>query len=155
KQAPAAIARLDDIAVQNAPVPPPMDAPAVATAAPTAPGAPARLTAIERFVLPDLVRVTLILDREVSFREETLTGPARVFFDLRNVQTTPELRDAVLRYPSEIVRQIRIGRHPNATRVVLDFEEVGGHSVYTLYNPFRIVIDAEAPASAASGASTS
>jgi N-acetylmuramoyl-L-alanine amidase len=165
KQAPAAIARLEDIAARNAPVPPPIDVPAVAAAAPSAPtapgapsapgapGAPARLTAIERFVLPDLVRVTLILDREVSFREETLTGPARVFFDLRNVQAAPELRDAVLRYPSEIVRQIRIGRHPNATRVVLDFEEVGRHSVYTLYNPFRIVIDAEAPAFAAGAAS--
>jgi N-acetylmuramoyl-L-alanine amidase len=96
-------------------------------------------------VLPELVRVTLVLDREVSYHEESLTGPARVFFDLRNVEAVPSLKDAVLRYPSEILRQIRIGRHPNATRVVLDFEQVGRHSVYTLYHPFRIVIDAEAP----------
>jgi N-acetylmuramoyl-L-alanine amidase len=161
KPASGAIERLEDIAAANAPVAPPMDPPAagpddavgkpaqvaaaVAPAAPSASGAPARLTAIERSVLPDLVRVTLLIDREVSFREETLTGPARVFFDLRNVEAAPALKDAVLRYPSEIVRQIRIGRHPHATRVVLDFEEVGRHSVYTLYNPFRIVIDAEPP----------
>ena len=93
--------------------------------------------------------MTLVLDREVSYHEESLTGPARVFFDLRNVEAAPDLKDAVLRYPSEILRQIRIGRHPHATRVVLDFEQVGRHSVYTLYNPFRIVIDAEAPATAA------
>jgi N-acetylmuramoyl-L-alanine amidase len=176
RQVPAAIARLEQIAAANAPVAPVLDAASSADAgrgglaaptalaapsapgAPTAsgapstssaPGAPARLSAIERAVLPDLVRVTLVLDREVSYHEESLTGPARVFFDLRNVEAAPDLKDAVLRYPSEILRQIRIGRHPHATRVVLDFEQVGRHSVYTLYNPFRIVIDAEMPATAA------
>jgi N-acetylmuramoyl-L-alanine amidase len=165
KQAPAAIARLEQIAAAHAPVAPVLDADPPpdagrgglaaaprAPSAPSAPGAPAHLTAIERAVLPGLVRVTLVLNREVSYHEESLTGPARVFFDLRNVEAAPELKDAVLRYPSEILRQIRIGRHPHATRVVLDFEQVGRHSVYTLYNPFRIVIDAEAPASGAAPA---
>jgi len=176
RQTPPAIARLEAIAAAHAPVAPAVApssamtgkpaAPGASSAlgapaasgvprAPLAPGAPARLTAIERSVLPDLVRITLLLDREVAFREESLTGPARVFFDLRNVEAAPGLKDAVLRYPSEKVRQIRVGRHPNATRVVLDFEEVGRHSVYTLYNPFRIVIDAEAPISAPASAAAS
>lgn len=104
----------------------------------------AKLTAIERTVLPNVVRITLALDREVPYREETLIGPARLFFDLRGVETAPELVDAVLRYPSEAVRQIRVGRHPNSTvRVVLDLEGVARHSVYPLYNPFRVVIDCE------------
>jgi N-acetylmuramoyl-L-alanine amidase len=157
KQAPTAIARLEQIAAAHAPVAPAFAADAapgapVAPSAPGAPGLPAHLVAIERAVLPELVRVTLVLDREVSYHEESLTGPARVFFDLRNVEAVPSLKDAVLRYPSEILRQIRIGRHPNATRVVLDFEQVGRHSVYTLYHPFRIVIDAEAPGAAPSTA---
>lgn len=120
-------------------------APAASNPAPrqAVPSGPARLVAIERSVMPDLVRVTIALDREVSYSEETLAGPARVFFDLRGVDAAPSLRDAVLRYPSDIVRQIRVGRHPNATRVVLDLEGVGRHSVYTLYNPFRLVVDAE------------
>ncbi len=122
--------------------------------APTAPATPAaaaasgraRLTAIERTVLPDAVRVTLALDREVVFREETLAGPARVFFDLKDVEAAPDLVDAVLRYPSDTVRQIRVGRHPNSTvRVVLDLEGVNRHSAYVLYNPFRVVIDCERP----------
>jgi N-acetylmuramoyl-L-alanine amidase len=104
---------------------------------------PAKLLEIERAHLPGIVRITLLLDREVRYREETLTGPARVFFDLQGVVAAPELVDAVLRYPSDVIRQIRTGRHPNATRVVLDFEGVTKHSVYTLYNPFRIVVDAE------------
>jgi N-acetylmuramoyl-L-alanine amidase len=130
-------------------------APAVASASSQAsPSGRARLTAIERTVLPDAVRITLSLDREVPYREETLNGPARVFFDLKGVEAAPELVDAVLRYPSDAVRQIRVGRHPNSTvRVVLDLEGVNRHSVYALYNPFRVVIDCEpAVASAARAA---
>ncbi len=112
--------------------------------APPASSSRARLTAIERTVLPDAVRITLALDREVAYREETLSGPARVFFDLKGVEAAPDLVDAVLRYPSDAVRQIRVGRHPNSTvRVVLDLEGVTRHSAYALYNPFRVVIDCE------------
>jgi N-acetylmuramoyl-L-alanine amidase len=104
----------------------------------------ATLTAIHRVVLPDSVRVTLELDREVSYREERLSGPSRLFFDLRNVQLTPALMDKVLSFSSDIVNKIRVGRHPdNTVRVVLDLEEVAKYSVFTLYNPFRLVIDAE------------
>jgi N-acetylmuramoyl-L-alanine amidase len=67
-----------------------------------------------------------------------------VFFDLQGVEAAPGLVDAVLRYPSDAVRQIRVGRHPdNVVRVVLDLEGVRRHTAYALYNPFRIVIDAE------------
>jgi N-acetylmuramoyl-L-alanine amidase len=52
--------------------------------------------------------------------------------------------DATFRYDSDIIRHIRLGRHPNnTTRVVLDLENVSRFSVFTLYNPYRIVIDAE------------
>ena len=116
----------------------------VPTSASSSSAARARLMAIERTVLPDAVRITLALDREVPYREETLTGPARVFFDLKGVEAAPDLVDAVLRYPTDAVRQIRVGRHPNSTvRVVLDLEGVNRHSVYALYNPFRVVIDCE------------
>ena len=110
----------------------------------------ATLTGIQRVVLPDSVRVTLELDKEVSYREERLAGPSRVFFDLKNVEVTAALKDKVLSYNSDIVNKIRVGRHPdNTVRVVLDFEEVSKYSVFTLYNPFRLVIDAERAATRA------
>ena len=150
------VARLENVAAERKPiVPAESDAAAVATpvaAPPAAKTGRAKLLSIDRILMPDLVRVTLALDREVPYKDETLTGPARVFFDLRNVEAVPPLLDAVLRYPTDLVRQIRVGRHPNTTRVVLDLEGVGRHSVYALYNPFRIVIDAEAPATAAKAA---
>lgn len=118
-----------------------IDVPAVPT------GERATLTSIQRVVLPDAVRVTLELDREIAYKEERLSGPARLFFDLKNVETTPELKDKVLAYSSDIVNKIRVGRHPdNTVRVVLDFEDVARYSVFTLYSPFRLVIDAERPA---------
>lgn len=113
-----------------------------AVAAPAGPAA--TLLSIDRTVLPDTVRVTLELDREVTYREERIAGPDRLFFDLMGVQLTPALLDKVLNYPGDIVSKIRVGRHPDSiVRVVLDLEEVSRYSVFTLYNPYRLVIDAE------------
>jgi N-acetylmuramoyl-L-alanine amidase len=100
--------------------------------------------AVHREILPEVVRVTLELDREVPFYQERIDGPARLFFDLKGTRTVPALVDSTFRYDSDVVRHIRLGRHPNnTTRVVLDLENVGRYSVFTLYNPYRIVIDAE------------
>ena len=99
--------------------------------------------------MPEVVRVTIELDREVPFYQERLDGPSRLFFDLKGTRTVPSLVDATFRYDSDIVRHIRLGRHPNSTtRIVLDLENVGRYSVFTLYNPYRIVIDAERSAAA-------
>ena len=133
--------RMDSIGSAPPPAPP-----ATPTAKPQAPAAAVRATLlkIDRVTTRELVRVTVELDREVEYFEQRLTGPERVFFDLRNVQAVPELRDKVINYPSDVVNKIRIGRHPDSiVRVVLDLEDVAKHSVFTLYNPFRLVIDAE------------
>jgi N-acetylmuramoyl-L-alanine amidase len=111
------------------------------------------IRSVRREVLPEVVRVTLEIDREVPFYQERLANPARLFFDLKGTKTVPSLVDATFRYDSDVVREIRFGRHPNSTtRIVLDLEQVGRYSVFTLYDPYRIVIDAEradsAPASA-------
>jgi N-acetylmuramoyl-L-alanine amidase len=117
---------------------------AVLAPAPTVAAAPATLTGIQRAILPDAVRITLELDREVAYHEERIPGPSRLFFDLKNVQLTPALTDRVLTYGSDVVSKVRVGRHPdNTVRVVLDFEGVAKYSVFTLYSPFRLVIDAE------------
>ncbi len=114
----------------------------------------ATLLSIDRSVLPEGVRITLALDREVTYREERLDGPSRVFFDLKDVQTAAALKDVVLRYPKDVVRQIRVGRHPDSTvRVVLDLEGVNKYSVFTMYHPFRVVVDCE-PAAPTSAATT-
>lgn len=105
---------------------------------------PAALTEIQRTVLPEAVRVTLSFDREVGYRDERIAGPDRIFFDLKDVTAPAALREAVLDYTDDVVRKIRVGRHPgNTVRVVLEADGVSRYSVFTLYNPFRVVIDAE------------
>ena len=122
-------------------------------AAPASSAAPverAMLARIDRTVMASGVRVTIELDREVHYVEQRLSGPARVFFDLKHVQTAPDLKDKVLSYTSDVVSKIRVGRHPdNVVRVVLDLEDVASYSVFTLYSPFRIVVDTERSAARA------
>jgi N-acetylmuramoyl-L-alanine amidase len=109
-------------------------------------GVPGETTirAVERIVLPEVVRVTIALDREVAFYQERLENPARLYFDLHGTRAAPSLIDAMFRYEDAVIREIRLGRHPNSTtRVVLDLEGVSRYSVFTLYDPYRIVIDGE------------
>ena len=94
------------------------------------------LQTIERTVLPDVVRLTLPLNREVTFTHETLGNPPRAFIDLRGVTALPALLDTTLD-GDDTVRQVRVGRRPDATRVVLDLETSAKVSVFALYNPFR------------------
>ncbi len=89
---------------------------------------------IRRAVLPDAVRVTIELDSEVAFHEERLADPVRVFVDLPATKAAPALIDRTLRFEADadVVRQVRVGRHPNnTTRVVLEAAGVGSYSVYS------------------------
>ena len=108
---------------------------------------PARLATIKdirRTVLPDAVRVTIELDREVAFHDERLEHPARVFVDLPSTRASAGFVDRTIRFEGDgdVVRQVRVGRHPNSTtRVVLDVAGISSYSVYPLYSPYRLVID--------------
>jgi N-acetylmuramoyl-L-alanine amidase len=156
KQVPAQRKRLSEAETASraaAPRTPPPRVPALPapTALPLQSG-PATLRAIRREVLPYALRVTLELEREVQFYDERIEGPARVFVDLHNTRVVEPLKDAMLAFPDDVVRQIRVGRQQDArTRVVLDIQNAARHSVYTLYNPYRIVLDFErvAPVSVA------
>jgi N-acetylmuramoyl-L-alanine amidase len=122
----------------------PVAAPAQAPSPPDAVPEVATISSVQRQVLPEAVRVTVEMDREVPFYQERLDNPPRLYFDLKGVRTVPELVDASLKYDDEIVHEIRLGRHPNRTvRIVFDVAGVNHYSVFTLYEPYRIVIDFE------------
>ena len=116
--------------------------PPVTTAASTAAAAVATIRDIKRVALPDGVRVSIELDSESRYRYERLDNPRRVFFDLKGTRAPASLQDAVLKFDDDIVREIRLGRHPNnTTRIVVDMEQIETCNVFTLYNPFRLVVD--------------
>lgn len=104
----------------------------------------ANLTGVTRESLPDAVRVTITLDREISFHSGYLSNPSRWFFDLRRTQAAPELHNSTLAFTDDddVVRAVRLGRHPNqVTRVVLDAENTENCHAFTTYDPFRLVVD--------------
>ncbi len=115
----------------------------------------ATIREITRTPIDGGIRVTIELDGESSYRSEQLERPRRVFFDLRETRAVAALQDATLKFGDELVREVRLGRHPrNTTRIVFDMHGVDSYSVFTLYNPFRMVIDFKAGAAAASRAAT-
>jgi N-acetylmuramoyl-L-alanine amidase len=132
----------------------PAPAPVLAPALPPSPAPPvagtiATIKEIRRVPLPDGVRVSIELDAESIYRHEQLEKPRRVFFDLKGARTTTPLQDAVLKFEDDVVREIRLGRHPqNTTRIVMDMESVEAYTVFTLYNPFRLIVDFKRAASA-------
>jgi N-acetylmuramoyl-L-alanine amidase len=99
---------------------------------------------IRRTLMPEAIRVVIELDGEVPFRDERIADPWRVFVDLPGTRPAAQLIDQTLRFEgdADLVRQVRIGRHPNnTTRIVLDADGISSYSVYPLYDPYRLVID--------------
>jgi len=117
--------------------PAPVSSPAVAGGRATNP-----LKTVKREVLPDALRITLELGQEVTFRSDRLDAPPRVFIDFENTRPVEAIKDATIPYPDDVVRKVRIGRQTESrTRVVMDLVGAGRYSIYTLYNPYRVVID--------------
>jgi N-acetylmuramoyl-L-alanine amidase len=108
----------------------------------TVPTGVVTLRNITRTALTDGVRVSLEMDRELIFHQEQLDNPRRLFFDLKGAHISPALRGKPLTYTDDVVREIRLGQRPeNTTRVVINTEGVESFSVFTLYNPYRLIVD--------------
>ena len=137
----ALIAPPETVVSRNAAEPPAPFTPPSATAAAGVTGV-ATIRDIRRTPLPDGVRVSIELDSEPPYRYERLENPRRLFFDIRGTRAPASLQDAVLKFDDTVVREIRLGRHPNnTTRVVMDMEQIESCTVFTLANPFRLVVD--------------
>jgi N-acetylmuramoyl-L-alanine amidase len=100
------------------------------------------LKTIRREPLAGAVRVTLELEGEANFHDEDVAGQPRVFIDLQDTRPAEALKDMTQAFPDDLVRQIRVGPQVGTrTRVVLDLSARAPHTVYALYNPYRVVID--------------
>jgi N-acetylmuramoyl-L-alanine amidase len=103
---------------------------------------PALLREIRRSVLPDGIRLTVDLDAEITYHQEEIENPRRLFFDLKDVKAVPNLQDVALKFEDDVVKEVRLGRHPqNTTRIVVDLDGVSTYTVYPMYGPYRLVID--------------
>ncbi|HVJ26039.1 MAG TPA: N-acetylmuramoyl-L-alanine amidase [Vicinamibacterales bacterium] len=128
---------------------PPLADPAPASSASTA---TVLIRDVKRTDLPDGVRITMEMDGEATFRAERVENPDRVFFDVKNATAASALADRTVKFSGDLVREVRFGRHPGATRVVVDLRGAESYSVFTLYEPFRVVVDVKRSAAAAPAA---
>lgn len=102
----------------------------------------ALLTKVRYWSNEDYTRVVLQLDREVSFEKSVLSNPDRIYFDLKDTRLMRQAVDRRYDVNGLFLRQIRVAQNrAGVVRVVLDFDAINRHTVFALYDPYRIVID--------------
>ncbi len=90
----------------------------------------------------DYTRVVIQLDREVKFQKYILSDPDRIYFDLKGSRLERSLQGRSYPVNDLFINRIRVAENrPQVVRVVLDFDRIKSHTIFALYNPFRIVID--------------
>ena len=121
-----------------APVPPP-DPPSMARSQQTG---RANVSEIRYWSNEDYTRVVVQLDREIEFQKHILSNPNRIYFDLQDTRLRSDLNGKTYPVNDVFIKQVRVAQNTsNTVRLVLDFEEINKHTVFALYDPFRIVID--------------
>ncbi|SFM83832.1 N-acetylmuramoyl-L-alanine amidase [Thermodesulforhabdus norvegica] len=95
----------------------------------------------------DYTRVVLHTSSPVRYEVDTLPAdpkaqkPPRLFLDLFSCHVGENLENRIT-VTDGFLRQIRVGQFNSSTaRVVLDLESIRDYRVFTLENPFRIVVD--------------
>jgi N-acetylmuramoyl-L-alanine amidase len=89
----------------------------------------------------DYTRVVIQLNREVAFQKEILSEPHRLYIDFDSAKLKPELA-TTYNVNDLFIKQIRAAENrPGVVRVVLDFDKIHQHTVFALYDPYRIVLD--------------
>jgi N-acetylmuramoyl-L-alanine amidase len=90
-------------------------------------------------------RVVVEASEEVRFKEfllrETAGKPRRLYVDLYNCRIAPDFQDTIP-IRDGLLRQVRAAQFDRDTvRVVLDTDSLDRYKIFSLENPFRVVID--------------
>ncbi len=92
-------------------------------------------------------RVVVDADRDLAYshnllRKDPVNGkPPRLYVDLQNSRLDQELSRNV-RIDDNLLKDIRAGQFtPDSVRVVIDIKSFASYNIFSLNNPFRIVID--------------
>ncbi|HEV2383504.1 MAG TPA: N-acetylmuramoyl-L-alanine amidase [Terriglobia bacterium] len=87
-------------------------------------------------------RVVISMEDEAKFQAVRLGHPDRIVFDLPGTRLGSSLAGKAFPVGNGFLQQIRVAQYrPDISRVVLDLEKIHDYSVFTLPNPFRMIID--------------
>lgn len=93
-------------------------------------------------------RVVVGVGGPVAFNAMHLNNPPRLVFDLLDSQLSPSLAHKVFPVENGFLERVRVAQFkPGVTRLVLDVPQIEDYSVFSLPNPFRLVIDIHGAAS--------
>ncbi|MBI5482920.1 MAG: N-acetylmuramoyl-L-alanine amidase [Deltaproteobacteria bacterium] len=106
---------------------------------------PATLNEMKHWSNPDYTRVSLELDRDVTWETHELGKgspgkPGRVYIDLNRTRLGKGVRDITI--GDGLLKGARVGQYkPDVVRVVLDTENIRDFKVFPLSDPARLIID--------------
>jgi N-acetylmuramoyl-L-alanine amidase len=97
---------------------------------------------IRQWTGTEYTRIVIDLDDEVKYTEGSVQDPARIYFDLLGARVTRDLASRIFPVGDGFLQQIRVGQNKaDVVRVVLDFQNVSEYNVFTLPDPYRLVVD--------------
>ncbi len=97
---------------------------------------------IRQWTGTEYTRIVIDLDDEVKYAEGSVQDPARIYFDLLGARVTKDLASRIFPVRDGFLQQIRVGQNKaDVVRVVLDFQNVSEYNVFTLPDPYRLVVD--------------
>lgn len=129
-----------------APVPVPVTAAAVPVPANTAlPGSLAQIAPVKYWSSEDYTRIVIQATSPVQFNatllEKNGDQPRRLYIDFAGSYIPPQARNAVP-IQDGLLKQARSGQFSSDTvRVVLDIESLSDYKVFSLNDPFRVIVD--------------
>jgi len=106
---------------------------------------PATLNEMKHWSNPDYTRVSLELDRDVTWETHELGKgspgkPGRVYIDLNRTRLGKGVRDITI--GDGLLKGARVGQYKtDVVRVVLDTENIRDFKVFPLSDPARLIID--------------
>jgi N-acetylmuramoyl-L-alanine amidase len=118
------------------------------------------VTGIRSWVAPNYTRVVITTAAPVTYDASHLVNPDRLVFDLNQTALSSDLRQKVFPVESTYLERVRVAQfQPTVTRVVLDVQKIVTYSVFSLPNPYRMIIDihgnpGQTAATAAAGSRT-
>jgi N-acetylmuramoyl-L-alanine amidase len=108
---------------------------------------------VEYWSSNNYTRVVINTSRPVTFKEELLEKvgeqPRRLFIDFDKSYIEPKYRVPVP-IKDGLLQQIRTAQFsPDTVRVVLDIESIKSYKIYSLPDPFRVIVDVHGQSNAA------
>ena len=117
---------------------------AIETVAETSSSGIRQVTALRHWVGPNYLRIVIEVGGEAKFDSVRLAKPDRIVIDLQKTRLSKELVGKTFPVENGYLRQVRVAQYTaEVTRVVLDVEKIDSYSIFSLPNPFRLVIDVQ------------